>query len=293
MEELHKPVLEKEVLAGLNPREGESYLDLTAGYGGHASKILDVTKNYKDAVLIDRDRFAYEYLQKKFSEKSVEVVNDDFYSASLQLVESGKTFDLVLGDFGVSSLQLDDKSRGFAFAADAPLDMRMDRRQELTAERVVNKWSEKELVRIFVEYGEEPLKFAELVAHKIVVGRPWQSTAELAGKIAEGAWRGKVHPATRIFQSIRIVVNDELGLIERMLPLLPALLNEGGRVALISFHSLEDRLVKNYLREMASRGEESELKILTKKAIVASREELVINPRARSAKLRVAERVRA
>jgi 16S rRNA (cytosine1402-N4)-methyltransferase len=280
-----------EVLASLNPKEGEKYLDLTAGYGGHANKILDVTKNYKDAVLVDRDEFACEHLRLKFSEKSIRLVNDDFYNASLQLVESGKTFDLILGDFGVSSLQLDKAERGFAFTHEGPLDMRMDRRQVLTADRVVNKWSESELVRIFVEYGEESEGMARMVSRKIVTGRPWQTTTQLADAVAAGAYRGKTHPATKVFQAIRIMVNDELGLIERTLKLLPKLLNSGGRVGLISFHSLEDRLVKEYFREMSSFGQESEMGILTKKPIVASKTELVNNPRARSAKLRVAKKL--
>jgi len=289
MEELHQPVLLSEVLAVLKPSLGESYLDLTAGYAGHASKILDVTQNYKDAVLVDRDERAIRFLRAKYGKK-VRLVHDNFYNAALQQIECGKTFDILMADFGVSSPQLDQAERGFSFAKDGPLDMRMDQRQELTAERIVNKWSERELIEILTQYGEERLGFAKLVARIIVDGRPWQSTEALAQAIARKVRRGRTHPATRVFQAIRIVVNDELGEIERTLPLMPKLLKPGGRVALITFHSLEDRLVKRYLRQASSLGEESELEILTKTPIVAGEQELFINPRARSAKLRAAKR---
>ncbi|MGF2565570.1 16S rRNA (cytosine(1402)-N(4))-methyltransferase, partial [Ralstonia pseudosolanacearum] len=153
MEELHKPVLLTEVLEALNPQPGESYLDLTAGYAGHASKILDVTRNYKDSVLVDRDENAARCLREKLG-SAITIMNTDFYSAVLQLIECGKTFDLVLADFGVSSPQLDREERGFSFSKDGPLDMRMDRRQALTADEIVNKWNEKKLAEIFVRYGE-------------------------------------------------------------------------------------------------------------------------------------------
>ena len=288
MEKLHIPVLLSEVLAGLNPKPSESYLDLTAGYGGHAKEILDVTQNYKDSVLIDRDEFAIEFLSKKFP--SVELINEDFYSAVLQLFECGKTFDLILADFGVSSPQLDMDERGFSFKNDGPLDMRMDRRQSLTAETIVNHYSERELAEIFVKYGEETPGRAKMLAREIVHSRPIKSKKTLADLIKSKSKYSKMHPATKIFQAIRIVVNDELGEIEKTLPLLPKPLNKNGRLGIITFHSLEDRLVKDFFREASSLGEESELEILNKKPIVAEKQELVINPRARSAKLRVATR---
>ena len=290
MEELHRPVLLSEVLAMLQPKPGESYLDLTAGYAGHASEILDVTRNYKEATLVDRDEFAIEFLRKKFASLDVKMVNLDFYNAALQEIECGNTYDMILADFGVSSPQLDMAERGFSFAKDGPLDMRMDRRQTLSAETIVNKWSERELAEIFVKYGEERPGLAKLIAREIVHGRPWHSTKELADAIAQKLRRGKTHPATRIFQAIRIVVNDELGEIEKTLPLLPKLLRPNGRAAIITFHSLEDRLVKDYFKEASSFGEESELSIINKSPIVAENLELVINPRARSAKLRGAKR---
>ena len=289
MEKPHTPVLLSEVLANLDPHPGERYLDLTAGYGGHASKILDVTQDYKNSVLVDRDEFAVKYLNQEFP--TTTTMHSDFYSAMLQLLTRGETFDLILADFGVSSPQLDRKERGFSFRYDSPLDMRMDRRQSLTAADIVNHYSEKELAEIFVKYGEEKKGTAAMFARVIVHHRPIKSTKQLADLIAtriHGYFRH--HPATKVFQAIRIVVNDELGQIERSLPLIPQLLNQHGRVGIITFHSLEDRLVKDFLREQTSLGEESPLTVINKKPIIADTEELVINPRARSAKLRVAKR---
>lgn len=290
MEKLHTPVLLSEVLAGLRPSAGETYLDLTAGYGGHAKEILDVTRNYKGSVLVDRDEFAADYLAQKFASQPPKIINTDFYNAVLQLLQCGTTFDMILADFGVSSLQLDRGDRGFSFREEGPLDMRMDRHESLTASDIVNKWSTRDLAEIFVKYGEETPGRARMLATEIAANRPINSTKQLADLIANKSKHSRVHPATRIFQAIRIVVNNELSLIEQTLPLLPQLLNQNGRLALITFHSLEDRLVKDYLRETASHGEESLLRLETKKPIVATPAELVINPRARSAKLRVAVR---
>ncbi|MBQ2623411.1 16S rRNA (cytosine(1402)-N(4))-methyltransferase RsmH [Candidatus Saccharibacteria bacterium] len=290
MEKLHNPVLLSEVLAGLSPKPGESYLDLTAGFGGHASKILDVTQQFKDSYLIDRDEFAINYLKSKFP-SSINYINSDFYSAVLQLLECGKTFDMILADFGVSSPQLDMEERGFSFRYDAPLDMRMDRRQKLTAYDVINKTSERELIDIFKTYGEIPDGRAHAFARVIVHHRPIKSTLELADLIKTRIHGySRIHPATQVFQAVRIVVNDELGQIEKTLPLLPKLLNKNGRLGIITFHSLEDRLVKDFMREASNHGEESELSIINKKPITAENVELVINPRARSAKLRLAAR---
>ena len=270
----------------MDPHPGERYLDLTAGYGGHASKILDVTQDYKNSVLVDRDEFAVKYLNQEFP--SVRIMYSDFYSAMLQLLSCGETFDLILADFGVSSPQLDMKERGFSFRYDAPLDMRMDNRQKLTADDIINKYSERELKEIIVKYGEESPGRAAMLAKTIVHHRPIHSTIELAELIKQKTHgHSKIHPATKVFQAVRIVVNDELGQIEQSLPLMPKLLNKNGRLGIITFHSLEDRLVKDFLREQSSFGEESPLKIVNKKPIVADPQELVINPRARSAKLRV------
>ncbi len=289
MEKLHIPVLLSEVLAGLNPTYGESYLDLTAGYGGHASEILAVTQNYKDSCLVDRDEFAIEYLKQHFPSE-IDLKHTDFYSAVLQLFECGTTFDLILADFGVSSPQLDMAERGFSFRNDAPLDMRMDRRQARTAADIINKASERELTEIFTNFGEETLGRAKMLAREIVHHRPLNTTRELADLIKSKSRYSHIHPATKVFQAVRIAVNDELGEIEKTLPLLPQLLNKGGRLGIITFHSLEDRLVKDYFRAATSLGEESPLELIAKKPIVAESEELVINPRSRSAKLRLARK---
>lgn len=290
MEELHLPVLLSSVLEVLQPRVGETYLDLTAGYAGHASKILDVTRNYKGSTLVDRDINAIKVLQEKFCESGIEIKHETFYNAVLQEIECGKTYDLILMDYGVSSPQLDVAARGFSFMKEGPLDMRMDQSQKLDADRIINGWREKDLASIFVEYGEIRPGLANLMAREIVHGRPWRSTLALGESLKKFGHHSKIHPATRVFQAVRIAVNDELGQIEKTLAVLPKLLNSGGRVAMITFHSLEDRLVKNWLKEMTEMGEEAEIVVLTKKPIVAEDSELFINPRARSAKLRAARK---
>ena len=289
MKEFHVPVLLSEVLAGLDPKRGQSYLDLTAGYGGHAKAILDVTQNYKNSVLVDRDAFAIKQLHREFPSE-LDIRHQDFYSAMLQLLSCGNTFDLILADFGVSSPQLDMESRGFSYHQDGPLDMRMDQSQSLTAEQLVNRLSKSELADLLVRFGEISPKRAEMLALTIVQHRPLKSTKQLADLILSKSRSSRTHPAAQVFQALRIAVNGELDQIEQALPLLPRLLNPNGRVALITFHSLEDRLVKQYFKEASSLGEESPLRILTKKPIVAEAVELVNNPRARSAKLRVAQR---
>lgn len=289
MEKLHTPVLLSEVLATLDPRPGELYLDLTAGYGGHAKEILDVTQQYEGSALVDRDDYAIEYLRHKFP-SSVQLIHADFYSAVQQLIECGQTFDIILADFGVSSPQLDMEERGFSYKTEGPLDMRMDRRQQFSADDIVNHYKESDLADIFVKYGEETPGRAKMMAREIVHARPIKDTKHLADIIIGKSRYSKTHPAARIFQAIRIAVNDELCEIERTLPLLPQLLNKHGRLGIITFHSLEDRLVKEYFKDASSYGEESLLSIVTKKPIIAGKNEVVINPRSRSAKLRVAVR---
>ena len=291
MNQIHIPVLLSNVIANLEPKPGQTYLDLTAGYGGHADKILEVTQNYKGAVLNDRDQNSINFLQAKYKDVKPEIVHDDFYSTALRFVENNRKFDLILADFGVSSPQLDNVERGFSFAKEARLDMRMDESQDLDAWQIVNKWSERKLADIFMRYGEEKKGRAALLAREIVIHRPINTTTELAELIKSKSPYSHTHPATRVFQAIRIAVNDELGEIEKTLPLLPELLNPGGRVGIISFHSLEDRLVKEFFKEESSLGLESKLKIITKKPETAVAIEDVNNPRARSAKLRVAERI--
>ena len=284
----HIPVLLDATLTTLDPKPGESYLDLTAGYGGHAREVLNRTENFKGSVLVDRDDYAIEHLSE-LETKGVRLMHTDFESAARQLVEEGKAFDLILIDLGVSSPQLDQGERGFSFKHTGPLDMRMDRQQALTAHDLIQGTSVDELTKIIHEYGEEPYMKAKAIAEAIIANRPFESTEALATVIAEnhrGKW-GKIHPATRTFQALRIAVNDELGQIERTLPLLPKLLNKNGRVGVISFHSLEDRLVKRFFKDQYELGLESELAPITKKPIPGATED-VHNPRSRSAKLRVA-----
>lgn len=287
-QDLHVPVLLDATLDMLKPIQGENYLDLTAGYGGHARRFLEVTKNYSDSVLVDRDDFAIARLSE-FEQKGVRLMHTDFVSAAKALIEEDRQFNIVLIDLGVSSPQLDMGERGFSFKSNGPLDMRMDRRQEATAATLVNSRSAVELTRIITVYGEEPHGFAKRIAEAIVKHRPFTTTGELADLIKQnyrGKW-SKIHPATRTFQALRIAVNDELRQVEQTLPLLSKLLKPGGRVGIISFHSLEDRLVKHYFAEQKAAGFEAELEILTKKPLDGVTYD-VHNPRSRSAKLRVA-----
>jgi 16S rRNA (cytosine1402-N4)-methyltransferase len=241
------------------------------------------------AVLVDRDINAVKELQRRFG-TSVDIQNQDFLAASRALQAEGRKFDMVLVDLGVSSPHLNEASRGFSLQAAGPLDMRMDPSQALTAGDIVNTYSEAELARILREYGEEPK--ARQIARLIVGHRPFVTTTELANVVAR-AWpgRSRIHPATRTFQALRIVVNDELGQLELSLPIWFRLLNPGGRLAIISFHSLEDRIVKRWLADRAGDRYDAELRMLTKRPLTASPHELVFNPRARSAKLRAAVKI--
>jgi len=285
---LHVPVLLDTTLEMLNPKQGENYLDLTAGYGGHARRVLEKTENYTDSVLVDRDSFAIARLSE-FTDRGVRLLHTDFVSAARQLVEEGRRFSIILIDLGVSSPQLDQSERGFSFTKSGPLDMRMDITQEVTAATLVKTASADELTRIIMTYGEEPLGFARRIAKAITENRSITTTKELADLIVQahsGKW-GKIHPATRTFQAFRIAVNQELRQIEEILPLIPRLLKQDGRIGIISFHSLEDRLVKQYFNEQKNAGYEAELQILTKKPLAGDIYD-VHNPRSRSAKLRVA-----
>lgn len=285
---LHVPVLLDATLRELHPQLDENYLDLTAGYGGHAREVLRRTNNYSNSYLVDRDDFAISQLSD-LQAKGATLLHTDFLGAARQLEREGKKFSLILLDLGVSSPQLDIPERGFSFTHNGPLDMRMDSRQQKTAKQLVNTLSEAELTHIIREYGEEPPGAARRYAKAIVDTRPLESTGELAEVIKQahvGGWQ-KNHPATRTFQAIRIAVNDELGQVEETMKILPKLLKPGGRVAVISFHSLEDRIVKRFFAEQKAAGYESELTIITKKPISGATED-VNNPRARSAKLRVA-----
>lgn len=287
----HTPVLLKEVLHLLQPKEGESYLDVTVGGGGHAAAILEQTKSSRKAVLVDRDETAIRTLRRHFGKNGAQIIHQDFLSASRELVSKGKKFDMVLADLGASSQHFEDISRGFAIKRSGPLDMRMDRRQELTAEQIVNGWNEARLAELLKEYGQEPK--AKTIAGRIIARRPIHTTQELA-TIVTGLWprRSKVHPATRTFQALRIAVNEELAQLEQSLPLWVELLASGGRLAVISFHSLEDRKVKHFFKQQAGGTYDSELTLLTKKPLTPSHNEIVSNPRARSARLRAVAKIK-
>lgn len=287
---LHVPVLSSEVLTYLDPQAGDRYLDLTGGYGGHASAVLERTGCPERAVLVDRDQNAIRQLETRFTGTEVSLLHADFLSASKQLAAQGRQFDLILADLGVSSPHLNQASRGFSVKADGPLDMRMDQSQSLTASEMVNTYSQAELTDILQHYGEEPK--ARQIASLIVAHRPFETTTQLAQIVAK-AWPGysKVHPATRTFQALRIAVNDELELLRKSLPIwIEDLLAPGGRMVIISFHSLEDRLVKQALQERGGDRYDAPLTILTKKPVTGSADEIVFNPRARSAKLRAASK---
>jgi len=279
---LHIPVLSREVIEGLAVRPGGHYLDATVGGGGHTGLILAAANVRVTA--IDQDEQALLAAQKQLVEYGdrIQFILSNFAAYKFP----SETFDGIIADLGVSSHHLDTPERGFSFRHEAHLDMRMDRRQSLTAADVINEWDEAELANIFFNYGEERL--SRRIARRIVEQRPFHTTVELATAIASSVppkyRHGRIHPATRVFQALRIVVNDELKSLETFIEQAPNALVPGGRIVIISFHSLEDRLVKHGLRNS------SLLRVLTKKPITAHEEEIVNNPRSRSAKLRIAER---
>jgi 16S rRNA (cytosine1402-N4)-methyltransferase len=279
----HIPVLSQEVITGLNIQAGGNYLDLTIGGGGHSRLILETAEDVK-ITAVDQDLDALNAAKENLSEfgNRVNFIHSNF--ANYQFPEN--TYDGILADLGVSSYHLDNPERGFSFRNTARLDMRMNQQQSLTAGDIINEWEEKELADIFFKYGEERL--SRKIARRIVENRPFNTTTELANAIAYSVppkYRyGRIHPATRVFQALRIAVNDELKVLETLIEKAPNALIAGGKIAIISFHSLEDRIVKHGLRNL------SLLRILTKKPIIATEEEIKENPRSRSAKLRIAER---
>jgi 16S rRNA (cytosine1402-N4)-methyltransferase len=306
---MHQPVLLKDVLDLMGIRPGGSYIDGTLGGGGHSEAILERAGEGGRLLGLDQDLDAVERVRarlKRFGDRC-RMVHGNFADMTRWAAETGfQGVDGVLLDLGVSSFQLDLAERGFSFMHDGPLDMRMDRSASLTAARVVNEWSEERLRQILFEYGEESM--ARRIAGSIVRERlsaPIVTTLQLAGIVekAAGGRRGRIHPATKTFQGLRIAVNDELGAVNRGLDAALGLLKPGGRLAVIAFHSLEDRPVKQFMRAHAGRwmslytggrewaGELPPVRILTKRPVVVSEEERESNPRARSAKLRVCERV--
>lgn len=282
----HIPVLMREVLEVFAGVELRQFFDGTLGAGGHAAAILEAHPEIERYIGCDQDPRAHELARERLAPwlGKVEFVRGRYADV---VKEVTGCIDGFLIDIGVSSMQLDERERGFSFMGDAPLDMRMDPEGELTAEMVVNRYSEKELARIIFEYGEEHR--SRQVAKAIVEARKKRkirTTGELVEIIKPVATRGRLHPATLTFQALRIEVNDELGQLKRGLDGAIEKLCPGGRIAVISFHSLEDRIVKNHLRDA-----KDHLKVLTKKPIGPSDEEMRMNPRSRSSKLRAGEKL--
>jgi 16S rRNA (cytosine1402-N4)-methyltransferase len=276
---LHIPVLSQEIITGLAASAGGWYLDATVGGGGHSELILQAAPDVR-LVAIDRDLQALAAARARLALYGDRV---QFWHGNYADYPAGaQQFDGVIADLGVSSVQLDLAERGFSFRNEAPLDMRMDRSQGTTAADLVNDTPEAELARIIFTYGEERL--SRQIAREIVAGRPFITTTQLAyaigGAVPKSYRYGRIHPATRTFQALRIAVNQELSSLERFLAIAPMWLKPEGKIGLISFHSLEDRIVKHALRDNDT------LTVLTKKPIIATDAELAINPRARSAKLR-------
>ena len=309
MEYTHKSVLLDECIEALDLRPDGIYVDGTLGRAGHSREIAKHLITGR-LICIDRDIAAIEAAKERLAPwmDRVTLVHGNFADLAEELRELNLTgVDGMLFDLGVSSPQLDDASRGFSYMQDAPLDMRMDQDAPLTAYEVVNSWSYEELRRILFEYGEE--RYAPVIAKHIVRARetkPVETTLELVdiikGAMPPAALREKQHPAKRSFQAIRIAVNGELDALPPMLKAATEALNPGGRLAVITFHSLEDRIVKRAMQDMARGctcppefpvcvcGKKPKLKVLTRKPIVSGEAELEENPRARSAKLRVAEK---
>ncbi|MEQ8382456.1 MAG: 16S rRNA (cytosine(1402)-N(4))-methyltransferase RsmH [Coleofasciculus sp. A1-SPW-01] len=280
----HRSVLSQELIAGLAIRPGGHYLDATVGGGGHSELILSAAPDVR-VTAIDQDAQAIAAAQTRLASYGDRI---QFWRGNFVDYQPPESlFDGIIADLGVSSAQLDIPDRGFSFRHQAPLDMRMDQRQSLTAAQIINHWDETQLANIIYEYGEERL--SRRIARAIVERRPFETTTQLADAIARSVPKkyryGRIHPATRTFQALRIAVNQELSSLEKFLNCAPRWLKPGGRIGIISFHSLEDRLVKHHLRDSPI------LRVLTKKPITPQPTERDENPRARSAKLRLAERL--
>jgi len=291
----HVPVLFQEAIDFLNVRAAGTYVDCTLGLAGHAEGVIRKLGPQGHFIAFDRDSEAMELARAKLAEVTAELgiqaprltlINEPFSSIAEHV--KAASVDGLLADFGVSSLQFDQPERGFSFQADGSLDMRMDTRQGQTAEQVVNEANERELADLIYEYGEE--RRSRRIARAIVRGRPVTTTGQLAKIVTQAAptmKQERIHPATRTFQALRIYVNRELDEIKALFEAAPKLLKPSARLVVISFHSLEDRIAKDNLREGAHQGI---WEILTRKPVTAGEEEIERNPRSRSAKLRAAER---
>jgi 16S rRNA (cytosine1402-N4)-methyltransferase len=306
----HVPVLGEEVRRLLDVQPGETVVDATFGAGGHAALLARELRGKGKLVAVDRDPTVRPYFERFRRHAGVQAryLRGDFSVVLRQLADNGVRADAILLDLGVSSMQIDRPERGFSYATDAPLDMRMDPSSDFSARELVNEAPERELEQIFRRFGEE--RYARQIARAIGRRRrerPFERTGELVDTIRASipapARFGEGHPAKRVFQALRIAVNDELGALETALPAAAAMLRPGGRLAVISFHSLEDRIVKRFLRELERGctcppdfpvcvcGREPELRALTRRAVRPSAEEVAANPRAASARLRAAAKV--
>jgi 16S rRNA (cytosine1402-N4)-methyltransferase len=302
----HVPVLAEEVRELLAVKPGETVVDATFGAGGHAAVLAADLQGRGKLIAIDRDPGAREYFDRfaKRARVQTRFLRGYFAVVLEQLAQNGAEADVVLLDLGVSSMQIDRPERGFSYNADAPLDMRMDPSADVTAAGIVNEAAERDLATIFKKYGEE--RYARQIARSIVrrrKERPFERTSDLVETIKAAipapARFGDGHPAKRVFQALRIAVNDELGSLEAALPAAFSMLRPGGRLGVISFHSLEDRIAKRFMRELERGcecppdfpvcvcGKEPQLRSLTRKAIRPSARETAANPRAASARLRV------
>jgi 16S rRNA (cytosine1402-N4)-methyltransferase len=302
----HVPVLAEEIVAVLDPRPGETIVDCTFGAGGHAELLAARLRGDGKLIAIDRDPTVAPYFERfrRTTGAKTRLLHGEFSTVLEQLAENGVQADAILLDLGVSSMQLDRPERGFSYAVDAPLDMRMDPSAEYSARDLVNDASERDLADIFHRYGEE--RYARQIARAMVKRRgtqPFERTGELVDVIKAAipapARFGEGHPAKRVFQALRIEVNDELGALERALPAAEEMLRPGGRLAVIAFHSLEDRLVKRYLRNaehgctcppdfpVCACGSQPTMRATPRRAIRPSAAEIARNPRAQSARLRV------
>jgi 16S rRNA (cytosine1402-N4)-methyltransferase len=306
----HVPVLADEVVAALDPSPGETVVDATFGAGGHAGLLAAELRGSGKLIAIDRDPTVAPYFERFRRSTGVKarLLHGEFSSVLEQLAANGSRADIVLLDLGVSSMQLDRPERGFSYAADAPLDMRMDPSATYSARELVNEGGERELTDIFRRYGEE--RYAKQIARAIARRRkesPFERTGELVDVIKAAipapARFGDGHPAKRVFQALRIEVNDELGALERALPAALEMLRPGGRLGVISFHSLEDRIVKRFLRDAEQGctcppdfpvcvcGSEPTMRATPRRAIRPTAAEIERNPRAQSARLRVGTKV--
>ena len=292
-EAIHVAVLLKEAIDFLAVRRAGTYIDATVGLGGHSYEIARRLGAPGHLIGLDKDPVALEIARRQLAPRGDDWPRITLLQRSFREIASGEpaaTVDGILADLGLSSLQLDDATRGFSFQAEGPLDMRMDPHSERTAEQVVNHLDERQLADVIYEFGEE--RRSRRIARAICRSRPIRTTAQLADVISAAARPMKperIHPATRTFQALRIFVNRELDDLKALLAAAPQILKPGGRIVVISFHSLEDRIVKDAFREGANQG--MHYRILTKKPVVASPDESDRNPRARSAKLRAAERI--